>query len=364
MKIKLLVFIMYLLLLAGAESQAAESHSPETKRLRRGGCLLYETKGNKIELTPDGTHAKKSHKHTASLTQKEKDILADLEECPCIMKPVPCFSQGSPDKMLMPLFTGSLSKFYKKLNVANALGICLQLLEIVKNLHSGNYHKDGKPVVHLDIKPLNILFEIYRRDDGDEIKIVLIDFGAAQAIEEDQVDKKQRFLIDGNAYGTIDFCAPEAIRDASKGTKIDGAKLDIYTIGTSISWLVDFESEYFKSNTEIREELKHLFAELTCKEPEDRSTLKELEDAIAEFSNYYGIEPSNFMEGFPEIPRRYPAFEDQPSRSVTPELHMEPINWDIEEEEIPVQVSTAKTYKLDDLPLQDKANNILLDDQH
>jgi len=99
-----------------------------------------------------------------------------------------------------------------RLSASLLLEISIQLCEILLFLHH-----PARNILHLDIKPENILFENH--------KMKLIDFGAA--IFQSQ-QKKELFV-----FGTPAYCAPEM-----KGQGILSEKTDIYCMGKCMEYLL------------------------------------------------------------------------------------------------------------------------------
>lgn len=102
----------------------------------------------------------------------------------------------------------------KKLTPEIFFSFAEQLVEVVGYLHSRAY-----PILHLDIKPSNILV----RKNG---RIVLIDFGAAVHVGQTKTSEECR--------GTPGFAAPEQYQS---NIRLDG-KTDIYGIGAVLFYLL------------------------------------------------------------------------------------------------------------------------------
>lgn len=97
------------------------------------------------------------------------------------------------------------------------------ILDAVGYAHKRGAH--GKGIMHLDIKPANIIIKKEKTSDGEE-KIVpkILDFGIAQIIKtgETQNDAEQPKLI----MGTPSYMSPEQ----TKGENLD-SRSDIYSLG-------------------------------------------------------------------------------------------------------------------------------------
>ena len=98
------------------------------------------------------------------------------------------------------------------LSASLLLEISVQLCEILIFLHH-----PARNILHLDIKPENILFENH--------KMKLIDFGAAITISQ---QNEERFI-----FGTPAYCAPEM-----KNQGILSEKTDIYCMGKCMEFLL------------------------------------------------------------------------------------------------------------------------------
>jgi calcium/calmodulin-dependent protein kinase I len=85
-----------------------------------------------------------------------------------------------------------------------------QIRTVCETLHY--CHEVG--VVHLDIKPENLLYKSRRNDGTDKLKIC--DFGIAR-----EVGINDTIESDGLFHGTMGYCAPEILRLSPYGSKTD-----------------------------------------------------------------------------------------------------------------------------------------------
>lgn len=122
---------------------------------------------------------------------------------------------------------GDLEKYVRKhkstLSEADAISLLIPIAKAVALLHSGD-----KPLLHLDIKPDNI---VMKREDGSDLQIpVLIDFGAAK-----HFDKKGKPTSMPTAKGATEGFAP--IEQYGPITEFD-ARLDVYALGATLFYLL------------------------------------------------------------------------------------------------------------------------------
>src|SRR4030095_4756826 len=89
------------------------------------------------------------------------------------------------------------------------------LIQICRGLQEA--HSQG--IIHRDLKPENIVLQS-RSDRADWVKIV--DFGLAQLLE----GRQQRLTYEGSVVGTLQFIAPERLRDSPANERSD-----IYSLG-------------------------------------------------------------------------------------------------------------------------------------
>lgn len=148
-------------------------------------------------------------------------------------------------------------------------------------------HEHG--LIHRDIKPSNLMLT-----HGGTIKV--IDMGLALSKEETQLTQQ------GSVLGTMSYCAPEQVRDASQ---VD-IRADIYSLGCTLYHLLAGKPPYshrttftelahahihepFPSLTAARPdapaELEAVLARMTAKEPDARfSTPQEVAAALQPFA--------------------------------------------------------------------------------
>lgn len=103
-----------------------------------------------------------------------------------------------------------------KLEVAETIKIALQILTALAAAHE-------KGIVHLDIKPENIIVR-----NNNEIKI--LDFGLAQVIGSSKLNEEKNFILnDGLLLGTVPYLSPEQIRQE----EVDH-RTDLWSLGVVI----------------------------------------------------------------------------------------------------------------------------------
>jgi serine/threonine protein kinase len=99
-------------------------------------------------------------------------------------------------------------------------------VHLLNQIAAALHHLHQRGMVHLDVKPQNILFE-------DSMTVKLIDFGIAQ--EAGSVPE----LINGQAFGTVTYVSPEQ----AAGEVVEPAS-DVYSLGCVVYEMVTGESVF------------------------------------------------------------------------------------------------------------------------
>ena len=116
-----------------------------------------------------------------------------------------------------------------------------QILELFIRLSDALHHAHERKVLHLDIKPANVLVERI----NDVLSPVLIDFGISQAGFHQQMTQR---------FGTQGWSAPEVI----SGGQVDH-RADIYSLGLMLFFLLTHQE--CKTSTPITQPIKKQFEE-------------------------------------------------------------------------------------------------------
>lgn len=135
-------------------------------------------------------------------------------------------------KIDMKLYVDDINKVYNvtKGNVRKTLELILPIIIALKKLSELE-----KPIYHRDLKPSNLLVET----NGEEIKLILADFGCAYIDQEEN----QRITDDFRAVGAQQYRAPEY--QYGKVEEVNAAG-DIFSIGKLIwNLMVGNEFEVF-----------------------------------------------------------------------------------------------------------------------
>ncbi|WP_448564201.1 serine/threonine protein kinase [Thalassotalea ganghwensis] len=134
-----------------------------------------------------------------------------------------------------------LSHKHGPLPVELVVKITIQLAEILRYLRTPNLHENGKPYVHGDIKPSNIVY-----DENNE-KIYLVDWGSAvvaqldvhgQTTNNNIMDLMSSDLQNTNArLGDVYFIGPEQISGGMSSPRFDeqGLAATIYALASGQS---------------------------------------------------------------------------------------------------------------------------------
>ena len=255
----------------------------------KGAFGIVRTGYRKKELSPHRIYAIKSiykknlKKKDINNLEREIDILSSLDH-PNISRFYEAFHDKNHFNIVMELCRGkSLSNFLK--SNGGHLDEQKSRIIIMKILHAVNYcHSLG--IVHCDLKPENIIFEIPKEEteDSDEnnnlnfLDIKIVDFGLSSRI------KKNQKL--NNTVGTPYFIAPETL----KGEYDE--KCDIWSIGVILYYMLIGKFPFFSEenyeifqkiekeepnyyNLKVSENAKDFLKKCLIKDPKLRPSAKE-----------------------------------------------------------------------------------------
>ena len=123
------------------------------------------------------------------------------------------------------------------------------LLEIFLKVCDGIAFAHSKGIIHLDLKPDNIQV-------GDYGEVLVLDWGLARKIEEEQSDgndvpeipllKATRMTMDGIVKGTPEYMAPE---QAAGRNSRRGRRTDIYSLGAILYSMLTLNKPFAGENT-------------------------------------------------------------------------------------------------------------------
>lgn len=227
-----------------------------------------------------------------------------------------CFQQNNTIYYIMEYLNGEdLDKIVPKgigLPEAKALSLFIPILKAVKILHD---NKSGDRIMHLDIKPDNIV--LHQDPISDETYPVLIDFGAAMRFDKEGKPKTRK----ANIQGTTGFAPPEQFQPIEQFD----ARIDVYALGATLFYLLTGKqpkSSYDVSDSYIMESLPNNVSERTrnaIKNAMQKDKLNRLRN-VQEFIN--AIEDSYYLPVFSVLssPRqRYKilSVEDENEHSIT-----------------------------------------------
>jgi serine/threonine protein kinase len=177
-------------------------------------------------------------------TLKELNIFQKLRNCPTIIQLIDVDIVGLDINIIMPIYQFTLTHLINNetlnFRVNHFSEISNQLLNALYNLYYSG-------VIHLDIKPDNILCNI----ENDQVKIVLADFGLAVQLPCEFSYRYIKHPISGSPI----YMAPEMLSEDSYYND----KVDIWSSGlTLLEYLID---EYV---TEPSEELFNKYDDFTA----------------------------------------------------------------------------------------------------
>ena len=219
--------------------------------------LLHKSNGQRFAMKEMEIKSKAQMKMAVSEAEMLKDIQENLSH-PNIMHIEKVFQVGSKFYLVFPLCTGG--ELYEHV-VRRGLFTEQDASVIMRDLVSGLHALHERDILHLDIKPENILFE---SEDADA-RIKITDFGLSRVFSPDEMnsrlpslaemeEKLQQFSDSGvlnrdRLRGTIGYMAPELILTgcSSKGADVFAAGVVLYIL---LCGHPPFQS---KSNREVLE---------------------------------------------------------------------------------------------------------------
>ncbi len=136
---------------------------------------------------------------------------------------------------------------------------------VLEELASALDHAHGKGIVHRDLKPSNVLMEKLEGADANRYRSVLTDFGIAKISEATKLTRT-------HLVGTVDYMAPEQIREA---TKVD-ARADVYALGVLTYRLLTGHRPFEKGSA-----VALMLAHLQEPAPDPRKLSPSLPDSVA-----------------------------------------------------------------------------------
>src|SRR5262249_31527043 len=151
--------------------------------------------------------------------------------------PVLSYSEeGEFPYLVMPFIEGQTLKDYlaarmkaekKPLPLAEAVEIGLEILRGLEVAHRFVNPENGRPqpMIHRDIKPGNIMCRLEDRLGERRLRVLIMDFGIAKVLSEDETRASQTSVI-----GTIKYAPPEQIR---RSRDVD-PRADIYSVGVVV----------------------------------------------------------------------------------------------------------------------------------
>jgi serine/threonine protein kinase len=158
-------------------------------------------------------------------------------------------------------------KRYSKLEVETALAVGLQIAKCLQIAHE-------KGILHLDLKPANILL---KREKTEDVSVKIIDFGLAkvapslgQEIVAKQSQSSLSPLAQSVVFDTLDYTSPEQLGLTRYGEV--SAKSDVFAFGKTLYRLLTGESPYTLHPKRLAEapELFDLLCDCVEIEPEKR----------------------------------------------------------------------------------------------
>ncbi|MFC1691604.1 protein kinase [Nanoarchaeota archaeon] len=172
----------------------------------------YQGEDYVLKISDEDSYDNGSKRHI----QRELGILSMLNH-PIIVSPLEAGEDWAVYKFL-PKVKDNLPKNYNK-RIGCVMEISYQILDALAYLHEFKQEDELKPIVHLDVKPDNIL--------GTDLMAMLIDFGLSYF----QGDYPEEM---SDLAGTPYYTSPERVN--GKGTKVAA---DVWAMGSSVYELIE-----------------------------------------------------------------------------------------------------------------------------
>lgn len=205
--------------------------------------------------------------------EKEIRLIMRLSH-PNIIKIIAYNFESDKKFYIMPLYCCSLRAVLP--NLYNSYD---RQYKIISGILSGVAYLHSEGVLHRDLKPENILYN----SDSD---IVINDFGFSRQIDSDST----RLTQFGDVFGTMNYMAPEQLKDASNVNE----KADIYSLGKVIEDIVTNAG----LNEIPTEDLRYIIYKCTENNLNRRfNTVSELKDTIDNvYQNIFGLTETGIID--------------------------------------------------------------------
>jgi len=224
----------------------------ERKRIISNGasssvfCVAERKRGRS-----DQVYAAKYLKSNSSSSRREVEILRRLERGPNLLNLVEVFHCEYHLILVTEYLAGGdlferVSQCEYQLTEAKCQIFMRQILRGLDHLHNHN-------IVHLDLKPFNILFA----NKNDDFGLKISDFGSAQELDD---NKQLKF---SKIKGTVEFIAPELINCEPVSTATD-----MWSAGVLMYMLVSGGVSPFYSGSRCRTIARSLSCEYSLSIPE------------------------------------------------------------------------------------------------
>jgi MAP/microtubule affinity-regulating kinase len=184
------------------------------KIIGKGACgivrLAYDENNQKIAI-------KRAHPdvYSSSMLMKEYRLLKTLDH-PNIIKPVKLNIKETDVSVILPYYKYDLFRFINRFGNLDDYDVQL----FIKAIASALKHAHDKNIVHLDIKPGNILLEY------DVSQCILADWGSSNL--EDEIEQM-------DISGTNKYTSPEMYGNKTLKTKYKiGKPVDVYSLGATV----------------------------------------------------------------------------------------------------------------------------------